>query len=80
MLGILIFLPKERRSIAVFSSLPEAARERSALREPIFVFMTKLILSLFKLLYKLILVPVQDPSKAFRRSAVLLIKPQKLAG
>ena len=44
LLDILIFLPKERRSIAVSSSLPEAARERSALREPIFVFTTKLIL------------------------------------
>jgi hypothetical protein len=39
----LIFLPEERRSMAVASSLLEDARERCAFKDPILVLTTKLI-------------------------------------
>jgi hypothetical protein len=44
----LIFFPEERRSIAVFSSAPEAAKDLCAFKDATFVFMTKLITSASK--------------------------------
>jgi hypothetical protein len=46
--ALLIFFPEERRSIAVFSSAPEAAKDLCAFKDATFVFMTKLITSASK--------------------------------
>jgi hypothetical protein len=46
--GAVDFLSEERRSIAVFSSAPEAAKDLCAFKDATFVFMTKLITSASK--------------------------------
>ena len=47
--ALLICFPEESRSIAVFSSAPEADSDRCAFKDATFVFMTKLITSASKI-------------------------------
>jgi hypothetical protein len=46
--ALLICLPEESRSIAVFNSAPEAVKDLCAFNDATFVFMTKLITSASK--------------------------------